>query len=343
MEEKKDYKTEEDPIDIEIKDGKYYVGEYSFSSEENATKFANTKKNAKIRSNIDDNSQNKNQARSNKNFLTSLKDGDFGLGITYWLYGVAAPITLLSIVKITETQNQTTLQLISIFTISYLVLIYIAIWNASKKPEANAFWASAARFTLILIPAAAVIGIVSAIIIPKTQNKHANDNLINSKLSDTAAPPKSTPLVDQQSHTQPSAPPHSEQPTAAENFSRAITYLERRYVVFDPNSQWYSQEAVDETIRRMNILIDYGDTPALAVLKAGDEIGPRHTQKAYEARLQQQNNEKIARQPQTVNEQKETGLKSSKGVFPLPPVEIQTCEYKTAMTDEEIARCRKEN
>lgn len=89
----------------------------------------------------------------------------------------------------------------------------------------------------------------------------------------------------QPQHITAQAPVQPEQLSRDDQFAKTIIDLERRYKIYDPKSQMYSQEAVDQTVELMSKFISGGDTPVLALLKAGDRLGPYYSQKIYDEML----------------------------------------------------------
>lgn len=174
-------------------------------------------------------------------------------------------------------------------------------------------------------------------------NYDGQDGALSKPSSASSTPDILNRQINQQSqHITAQAPVQPEQLSRDDQFSKTIIDLERRYKIYDPKSQMYSQEAVDQTVELMNKFISGGDTPVLALLKAGDRLGPYYSQKIYDEMLSLQRREAQVdiSSPQPP---KKTELKSAKGVFPLPPAEVTECEFKAVMTDEEIARCRGDN
>ena len=90
-----------------------------------------------------------------KGFIKKLRDGDFGLAKTYWLFGVLAGIVANIIGGLIES-----LLILLIFTalqIVYMIFFYQGVWNAANKYEGKVIWA-------ILAKIAVVIGVITIIV-----------------------------------------------------------------------------------------------------------------------------------------------------------------------------------
>lgn len=82
-----------------------------------------------------------------KDSFKSLKDGDFGLAKTYWLFGVLGNL-LISI-----TLNFLTglaMAIYSLFSLAYGVTVLLGIWNAANRYTGFKLWAILAKLAAIL-------------------------------------------------------------------------------------------------------------------------------------------------------------------------------------------------
>ena len=83
-----------------------------------------------------------------RNFFLKFISGRLGLPITFWLYGVLIALTL----DFLTTKVTTLWQVILVATITFvhLVLIVIAVWNASKLYLGSQYWKWLARTAVFL-------------------------------------------------------------------------------------------------------------------------------------------------------------------------------------------------
>lgn len=78
----------------------------------------------------------------------SLKDGDFGLAKTYWLFGVlgnfliSLPLNLLT--------GLVPIAVYSLFSLAYGVTVLLGIWNAANRYTGFKLWAILAKLAAIL-------------------------------------------------------------------------------------------------------------------------------------------------------------------------------------------------
>lgn len=291
----------------------------------------------------------KDSQSGDKGFFTSLLNGDYGLGETYWLFGVLGPAFVVAIFNFIMGENQLVLRIFCILLIFYIVFINIAIWNASKKPGVNAFWASAARLAVIFGVLLPVIGVTAVIFISSKNHKHEymgeRDNSASYGIEFQEAAPHSradsstmTPQANQQSRPQVvPAPAQTEQLSPEERFALAVKDLERRYSIYNTGSQSYSQEAVDSTLNKMNELVAAGYDPASALLMAGDSVAPFYMQRLYDAAAQTQLSERAAQVNTPPYQSKQR--KAVVGSGSVPAYEPDKCQFKPVMTDEDLRNC----
>ncbi len=83
--------------------------------------------------------------------IKKLMNGDFGLPVTYWVFGVVATNTLgFVITLILESTNLLTYLLIAIFAIFYYVIILVGVWRASNKYKGPKIWENLAKTAVVL-------------------------------------------------------------------------------------------------------------------------------------------------------------------------------------------------
>jgi len=84
----------------------------------------------------------------NKSFFIKLKDGDFGLAKTYWLYGVV--VNLVLSIPSYVVSDLFFLIVFTIIGLIYGVIVLIGIWNAASRYEGLKLWAILAKLATIL-------------------------------------------------------------------------------------------------------------------------------------------------------------------------------------------------
>jgi hypothetical protein len=84
----------------------------------------------------------------NKSFFIKLKDGDFGLAKTYWLYGVV--VNLILSIPTYVVSNLSLLIVLTIIGLIYGVIVLIGIWNSASRYEGLKLWAILAKLATIL-------------------------------------------------------------------------------------------------------------------------------------------------------------------------------------------------
>ena len=85
-----------------------------------------------------------------KDFLLKLKEGDYGLAKTYWLYGVVVNI-VYRIVDIVLTALSYELSILVFFImVGYSYFGIIGMWNAASKYEGLKLWGIIAKVLAVL-------------------------------------------------------------------------------------------------------------------------------------------------------------------------------------------------
>ncbi len=103
------------------------------------------------------NFQSKNFKNSNyeKGFLKKLRDGDYGLAKTYWLFGVGVSIIIGIIIQIIFAAMGRS-GIVIAFIIILISIIYTAffqlpgLWRAAKKYQGPKIWAILAQIVVII-------------------------------------------------------------------------------------------------------------------------------------------------------------------------------------------------
>lgn len=226
--------------------------------------------------------------------------------------------------------------------LSVMVIFPIALWLVCSNNSPMMDWAkrNEGLAYLFIFVAPAIVSVAPVII---GDNYYSKAPLITqaSPLAQQVSQPSITYQHPPSANVTPATRPtqaQPSQPSKDELYAKAVKAVEDRYPVLNPNHQKYSQEAVNDTIKHMNILIYNGDSQVLALLKASDITGPFYMEQAYIKSYQ------VAKElTQNSQPSPKSGPKKATERF-LPPVEDENaCVYKAVMTDEEIARCRSNN
>jgi hypothetical protein len=91
-------------------------------------------------------------ASSQKNMLENLWEGNFGLAMTYWVYGVLGGFVWgVGILALKPDPEGDLIKLIwLIFTLYYFV-IYVGTWKAANKYVGRKVWSILAKFAIIIV------------------------------------------------------------------------------------------------------------------------------------------------------------------------------------------------
>jgi len=87
---------------------------------------------------------------SNKNFFLKLKDGDYGLAKTYWLYGVVVNVIFKVLGAYAGSYSQKLFATVLIVNIIYSLLWLVGLHNAATKYEGSKIWA-VLTYVMILV------------------------------------------------------------------------------------------------------------------------------------------------------------------------------------------------
>ena len=77
-----------------------------------------------------------------------LKDGDFGLAKTYWLFGVLGNLILT--LPMDGIDNFTPFAIYSLLCLAYSVTVLLGIWNSANRYTGFKLWAILAKLAAIL-------------------------------------------------------------------------------------------------------------------------------------------------------------------------------------------------
>lgn len=85
-------------------------------------------------------------------FLKTLCSGNFGLPMTYWVYGVLGGIVwAVGILALSPEPDSNLDQILRFLLVAYAVVVYIGIWQAASKYTGNRAWAILAKFMVIVV------------------------------------------------------------------------------------------------------------------------------------------------------------------------------------------------
>lgn len=110
--------------------------------------------------------------------------GDAGLAVTYWGYGVVGSV-LLGIPLAFVTPGSVLAIFAAFSCIGYALLVNFGVWRAAGKYQGPKIWSFLARAAIVLALAFVVIGIGAAILIPRNINSNHVENG-NTKAPDIA-------------------------------------------------------------------------------------------------------------------------------------------------------------
>lgn len=92
------------------------------------------------------------QLPQQKNLLENLFDGDLGLAMTYWVYGVLGGILWgVGIAALKPDPEGDLIKLVWLLFACYYFVVYVGIWQAADKFVGNKVWAILAKFTIIVV------------------------------------------------------------------------------------------------------------------------------------------------------------------------------------------------
>ena len=77
-----------------------------------------------------------------KGFITNLREGNFGLSTTYWLYFIIGGNVLFFIAL--------ALPILFLVYIPYLIIVLMGVWNSAKKYTGSSIWSGLAQLIVVL-------------------------------------------------------------------------------------------------------------------------------------------------------------------------------------------------
>lgn len=93
-----------------------------------------------------------------KNLLEHLWEGNLGLAMTYWVYGVLGGIVWgVGIFALKPDPEGELVKLVWLLFAGYYFVIYVGIWQAANKYVGSRIWAILAKFAIIIVTLPIVI------------------------------------------------------------------------------------------------------------------------------------------------------------------------------------------
>ena len=78
-----------------------------------------------------------------KGFITNLREGNFGLGTTYWLYFVIGGNVIGGTIAFA-------VPILLLIWIPYMVIVLMGVWNSAKKYTGSSIWSGLAQLIVVL-------------------------------------------------------------------------------------------------------------------------------------------------------------------------------------------------
>lgn len=95
-----------------------------------------------------------------KNLLNNLWNGNLGLAMTYWVYGVLGGVVwAVGILALRPEPGSDFAKIIYFMMVAYYVVVYIGIWKAANKFTGNNLWAILAKLVVVIVVLPFVIGL----------------------------------------------------------------------------------------------------------------------------------------------------------------------------------------
>ena len=94
-------------------------------------------------------------------FLTNLWQGNFGLPMSYWVYGILGGfVWAVGIVALSPEKESGLERLIYFLMVAYYLLVYVGIWRAANKFMGAKVWAILAKFVVVIVALPVAIRLV---------------------------------------------------------------------------------------------------------------------------------------------------------------------------------------
>jgi hypothetical protein len=93
-----------------------------------------------------------------KNLFENLWEGNLGLVMTYWVYGVLGGIVwAVWIAALSPAPDGNLVKITWLLFVCYYFVTYVGIWNAANKFSGNKVWPILAKFAVIVVALRIVI------------------------------------------------------------------------------------------------------------------------------------------------------------------------------------------
>jgi hypothetical protein len=87
-----------------------------------------------------------------EDFPSNLWEGNFGLPMTYWVYGVLAGfVWAAGIFALNLEPDSDHVKLIYFLMATYYAAVYVGIWQAANKYTGSKVWAVLAKFVVVIV------------------------------------------------------------------------------------------------------------------------------------------------------------------------------------------------
>ena len=98
---------------------------------------------------------------SNENFIIRIWNGNAGLAMSYWVYGVVAGFVWgIALGILQPVPGSGTAKLFLACMAAYFVVVYVGIWRAANKYQGKKAWVSLAKFAVVLGALVTVVPVV---------------------------------------------------------------------------------------------------------------------------------------------------------------------------------------
>lgn len=98
---------------------------------------------------------------SNENFIMRVWNGNAGLAMSYWIYGVIASfIWGISLRVLQPVPGSGTAKLFLTCMVAYFFVVYVGIWRAANKYQGKKVWVSLAKFAVVLGALVTVVPVI---------------------------------------------------------------------------------------------------------------------------------------------------------------------------------------
>lgn len=94
----------------------------------------------------------KEEPITEKNLIENLWDGNLGLAMSYWVYGVLGGFVWgVGILAIKPEPDSDLIKFLGFLFAIYYFVVYVGTWKAANKYVGNKAWAILAKFAIIVV------------------------------------------------------------------------------------------------------------------------------------------------------------------------------------------------